>query len=214
MKLGAILAALGALSSFSYSNLIDFESDSIGFQLNGFQSASSADISFSDSENEDLFILPYFETYDTNGLNVGFDGYTDPFFGEVVDNSFLIMESGVDLKSISFDFGNDDPDAVQAGDYAQLRAYSGASLVGTQDFVFNVNDFADQTASFTLSSGFDRVEFEYFTSPTDSLIFPGTTWTSVAETIDNVNYEPVPEPASMAVVGLGLAAVARKRRRA
>jgi hypothetical protein len=212
MKIATLLAALGALSTYAHAGTIDFEADSWGAKPNGFVSASSADLSFSDSEGADLFVLPYIETNDTNGLATNFDGYTDIFFGDVPDSSFLVINSAVTLTSISLDFGNDDPDATTDGDYAQLRAFLGATQVGSADFVMNRDDLANQTASFSLGSGFDRVEFEYITSPTDSQIYPGTTWTSVAEVVDNISYEPVPEPASMAVLGLGLAAIARKRR--
>jgi hypothetical protein len=212
-KLG-LAAALAACASWAHAGFIDFESDSVGPKFNNFQSVDSSEIAFSDSQGQDLFLLDFDETYRTNGLAVLFDGIED-VTGSYPDGSFLIIVGAAPILSLSLDFGNDDPTGSAAGDYAQLRGYRGSNLVASTNVVMNRNDLADQTISLSDAIGFDRLELEYFTTPTFNTDQFGEVYitTSLTEVIDNVRYEVVPEPASLAALGLGLAALRRRNRK-
>jgi len=212
-KLG-LAAAMAVCASWAHAGFIDFESDSLGAKFNNFQSVDSSNLAFSDSEGQDLFLIPFIETYDTNGLAVQFDGIED-VTGSYPDGSFLIIEGASPILSLSMDFGNDDPAGTAAGDYAQLRGYRGSTLVASTNVVMNRNDMADQSISLSDALGFDRLELEYVTTPTLYTDEFGEVYfiTSLTEVVDNIQYEVVPEPASLAALGLGLAALRRRNRK-
>lgn len=212
-KLG-LATAMAVCASWAHAGFIDFEDDSFGPKFNNFQSMDSSDLAFSDSEGQDLFLLDFDETYRTNGLAVLFDGIED-VTGSYPDGSFMVIEGAARILSLSLDFGNDDPTGSAAGDYAQLRGYRDATLVASTNVVMNRNDLADQSISLSDALGFDRLELEYFTTPTLNTDEFGEVFitTSLTEVIDNVAYEVVPEPASLAALGLGLAALRRRSRK-
>lgn len=221
MKKTALLAAATALGAVTHAGLITFDNDPFYVLSNapqGFTSVDSPDLAFYDSYLDDglgMRILDWDQTLGSPALGVLGDGFFDDF-GAVPDPSFLIIEAvNGPVTSLSLDFGNDQVYATTAGDYAQLRGFKNGSLMGSVNVVMNRNGIADQTISIASAAGFDKFELEFITSPTvqdDGLADPFT-WTSVAEIVDNVQYEAVPEPASMAVLGLGMAALAKRRRK-
>lgn len=189
MKKSFIAAVLALIGGLSQANVVTFDNDLFGPQLNGFQSLDSDEISFSDSEGEDLFLIPFDETSGSPALGVLFDGLYDDF-SDFPDSSFLVItpKEGTRLIAISIAFGNDDPFATQPGDYAQIRGYRNGRLVESRNVVMNRNDLADQRIGLISPGGVDRVELEYFTTPTPLFDEFGTVFTSLTEVVDDVAY--------------------------
>ena len=99
---------------------IDFEADSLGGKANGFTSASSPLVHFSDSSGAGLVVSNLFtECNNTQCLETQPD-----------DGSFLIMDFDVLVNSISVDFGNHQPFGASNVQDAVLTLYLGAVQVG------------------------------------------------------------------------------------
>jgi len=103
------------------------------------------------------------------------------------------------LSGISFDISRSN--GSDAADTWQARIYdSSTTLIGSQSGGFS--DINTWTSVLFNQAGISRLEIETF----------GTGFHPYG--VDNVNLAPVPEPASMAAIGLGLAALLRRKRRA
>jgi hypothetical protein len=192
-----LLLALWSGPQVMYAERITFESDTIGNKPNGFQSLESDIVQFSASGVFGaLFFAQNFgamEVLGTRGLAV---------FG--TPNSGLVMSFSVPVASVSLFFGNDPFDGTVAGDMAILRVFTGDLLVGQTAVLLNRNDIMDQSISFT-GAPFDLATFQY------------TADRFLSETVDDISFEPVPEPATVLLLGTSLpllAALARRRRRA
>lgn len=178
-----------------YAERITFESDAIGNKPNGFQSVESGLVQFSASGlSGGLAVTPNFsmDFLGTRGLEV---------FG--TPNTALVMSFSVPTTSLSLFFGNDPFDRTRAGDRAILRAFANSFLVGETSVLLNRNDIMDQSISFT-GTPFDLATFQY------------TADFFLSETVDDISFEPVPEPATVLLFGTSLpllAALARRRRR-
>jgi hypothetical protein len=190
-RMGAA-AFLCVFAAYATADFIDFEADSAGGKPNSWASVSSANVLFSDTAGADLFLADFSPQSIGQGLAV---------FGD--DPSMLEMVFSTTVSNLSFVFGNDDPGFSTAGDLAVLRTYNGATLLGTFTVVMNRDDIANQTISSTGS--FNRATFSYET--------PGLEAISLIEIVDDVSFTPVPEPATMAALGLGVAALLRRRRK-
>ena len=174
------------------ADTITFEHDQLGILPNGFQSAESNLVRLSASGGGALIISPEVgsgEFLGTRGLVV--EG--SPFV-------HLIMDFAVPVKSLSLWFGNDDPHSTVPGDTAILQVFLNGSLVGQTTVFMNENDFIDQQISFAGIS-FNSADFhfsrEFF----------------LAETVDNIEFTPVPEPASVTLLGLGIVGIVVRIRR-
>lgn len=174
--------------------VVDFENDPTGSVPNGFVSADSPLVSFSDTLGADLFI----DDFNNQG-----DGQSLAVFGD--DESALEMNFFEPMKSLSLDFGNDDPEFSSSGDTAELTLFLGGNQVGFVSVLLNRDDIMNQTISFTASGPgeyFDMATFFY------NVAVPTPFGTSgLAEIVDNIEFHPaagraVPEPS--AVLGLGL----------
>jgi hypothetical protein len=176
------------------ADTITFEQDPLGILPNGSQSVESNLVRFSASGGGGLIIAPEvgsMEFLGTRGLVV--EG--TPFV-------HLIMDFSVPVNSLSLWFGNDDPHSTSPGDTAILRLFLDGSLVGEATVLMNRDDFIDQQISFS-GVAFNSADFHF-----SQEFF-------LAETVDNIEFTPVPEPASIALLGIGIVGIiARIRRRA
>ena len=170
---------------------ITFEQDPLGFLPNGAHSVESNLVTFSASGAGGLVISPEVgsnEFIGTRGLAV----QGTPFV-------HLIMNFAVPVNSLSLFFGNDDPLDTAPGDTAILRVFRNGSLVGQTTVTMNRNDIIDQQISFA-GVPFDSADFHF-----SQEFF-------LTETVDNIEFTPVPEPASIGLLALGLIGVAVRKR--
>ncbi len=92
-----------------------------------------------------------------------------------------------------------------------------ASVTDTNAGVLAATSFDDSTGSTDLGAIWADGEIRFqAASSLSTLIFTdaGSTTSSTDLFVDNVSVEAVPEPATIALIGLGLAGVAKRRRRA
>ncbi len=181
--------------------LIDFEADPVGGKANGFNPIGHPGVHFSDTVGSGLFVGNFgVESGGTKGLAVFND----------TDGGILNIAFDLALTFLGLSYGNDDPNFSNAGDLAVLTAYLGAAQVGQVTQVFNRDDIMNQTI--TIGGLFDRVTFAY-TNPALAPFTGGSTNTGLIEIVDSIEYEAVPEPGTLLLIGTGLAGLAMRRRR-
>ncbi len=191
--LSAILCVALA-GSLQAAVVVNFESDPVGAVPNGWVSADSGLVAFSDSSGANLQIGNWPEGNNTNALGVFPD-----------DPSYLIMDFSTPVDSLQLDFGNDDPLFAVAGDQAVLTVFLGASQVGQTTMAMNLDDLMNQTIAIS-GVVFDRATFFYNVTQVPGLI----------EVVDNIQFTPfnvVPAPGAMLLGGIGAGLVGWLRRR-
>lgn len=174
---------------------IDFESDPAGAKPNGWVSADSPLVSFSDSQGADLNVGNYGAQSDGNALACNPDG----------DQSYLIMDFAIPSIDLQLDFGNDDPGWSNPGDEALLTLFLGATQVGQTAVVMNRDDIMNQTIGIS-GVVFDRATFYYDV----------TAWSpGLIEIVDNIVFETsqIPAPGAILLGGMGVGLVSWLRRR-
>lgn len=182
---------------------IDFESDALGAQANGFASSDAPGVTFTDSVGSGLFIL---NVPEGDGQSLVVDGNQDL--------SALLIDFGTNLDFLELAFGNDDPSTTNAGDLAMLTLFLGAAEVGQVSVVLDRNDLMNQMISFGVIGGatlFDNAVFA-FTDPFGNLATGGGNFANVGttEVVDNIMFNtasvgvPVPEPSTLTLLSLGL----------
>lgn len=193
LTLSAILCVALA-GSLQAAVVINFESDSTGAVPNGWMSADSALVAFSDSSGANLQVGNWPEGNNTNALGVFPD-----------DPSYLIMDFSTLVDSVQLDFGNDDPLFSNPGDQAVLTVFLGGSQVGQTAVAMNRDDLMNQTIAVS-GVVFDRATFFY-----------NVTTAGLIEVVDNIQFTPfnaVPAPGAMLLgsIGAGLVGWLRRRR--
>lgn len=192
MKKGLVAAILVLMSATSsFATLIDFSADGAGSKSNGFSSVAAPGVQFYDTIGANLQVGDYGHQSIGNGLAV---------YGDDTSQLKMVFDSAASF--LSLDFGNDDQFWNVTN--AILELYQGTALVGQSNVVVNHNDLMDQSISFT-GAFFDSAVFYYANAtgaPTDLI-----------EVVDNINYEPVPEPSTFLLLGAGIAGMALVRRR-
>ena len=193
VALVVLMAAVTPASAIT----INFESDAPGSKPNGWTSNDSALVHFTDSVGEALDVEDY--AWQGDGLSLG---VMDDW-----DDSELIMDFDVNMDSISLDYGNDDPGWANQGDQAVLKLFLGGNQVGQVSQVMNLDDIMNQTISFSGAS-FDQATFKFAVTSGRGLI----------EIVDHIVLNEggpttIPEPTSLALLGLGLLGFVRRSRR-
>lgn len=193
LTLSAILCVALA-GSLQAAVAINFESDPTGAVPNGWMSADSALVAFSDSSGANLQVGNWgAQSNNTKALGVFPD-----------DPSYLIMDFSTLVDSVQLDFGNDDPLFSNPGDQAVLTVFLGGSQVGQTAVVMNRDDIMNQTIAVS-GVAFDRATFFYNVSTF-----------GIIEMVDNIQFTPfsaVPAPGAMLLGGIGTGLVGWLRRR-
>lgn len=149
--------------------IIRFENDPPGGKPNGFRSADSPLVSFTDTLGADLSVGDF--GAQSNGQALG-------VFGD--DNSAVVLQLARPTNRVALSYGDDDPGFTNPGDLAVLRAFRNGSPVGQTTQVLNRNDIMDQRIVFEAKL-FDRVVFSFVT----------TTPNPPTELIDDIQLNPL-----------------------
>ena len=175
------------------ADTITFEFDPVQVNLpNGFRSAESNLVSFSASRLNVLHIHP-----------ASFGSGEMVFFGTrglANEAALLFMDFDVPVTSLSLWFGNDSFGDTVDGDTAILRVFLDDVFVGESIVLLNRDGIINQQILFS-GAVFNRATFRV--SSHDDIV----------ETIDNIEFTPVPEPASIALLAIGITGVAARIRR-
>lgn len=196
----AACALLTTAATTSFAVLVDFEGQGHGVALiDGYGGLDWTDNSFT----LDGSLQPAGSGYDVgrvSGNNVGYSAFA-------LDFGFATSD-GSNFQSLSFWMVPGWRDGVAV----HIDAYEGGfggSLVGTADFTA---DLTTGVLQYTMSS--------LFAGLTDAWVFTMSGGTNVHVggdgahlVFDDIEYTVVPEPASMAALGLGAAALIRRRRK-
>ena len=166
------------------ADTITFELDPLQSQLpNGFRSVESNLVRFSASRINTLHIAP----------EIG-QGW---FFGTrglaVEDSQGVRMEFDVPVTSLSLWFGNDDPFDTAPGDVAILSVYFDDEFVEDVIVLLNRDEIINQQISFS-GATINRALFRFSTN-------------RQVESVDNIEFTPVPEPATVALLGIGIVGI-------
>ncbi len=169
-----------------------FDNSTVTLTLTGLTVGQAATIKF------DLYVT---DSWDGNQGGVGPD-----YFTFEADGNALLDATFANVSSYQQSYSAGNPLGGPA-----VAAYTDADEVNTLGYNFYGNSV------YKFGGSGANAAFTYVpTSTTLSLSFAGSGLQGVSDEgwgIDNVSVEAVPEPASMAAIAMGLAAVARKRRK-
>lgn len=190
---GLLLLGILCMSQASAkADVITFELDPVQTNLpNGFRSAESSLLRFSASRLNVLHIHP-----------ASFGSGEMVFFGTrglANEAALLFMDFDVPVTSLSLWFGNDSFGDTVEGDTAILRVFLDDVFVGESIVLLNNDGIINQQILFS-GALFNRATFDFSTD-------------EVVQTIDNIEFTPVPEPTTVALLGIGIVGIVAKIRR-
>ena len=175
------------------ADTITFEFDPVQVNLpNGFRSVESSILRFSAPRIFTLHIHP--ASFGSGQAFFGTRGLaTEADLG-------VFMDFDVPVTSLSLWFGNDHFGDTLEGDFAILQTFFNDVFVGETIVLLNRDGIINQQILFS-GAVFNRATFRV--SSHDDIV----------ETIDNIEFTPVPEPASIALLAIGITGVAARIRR-
>ena len=195
IKLFTAIAATATIATVSAVPVtIDFENDGTGAQANGFSSVDAPGVSFSDSDGADLSLANFGTQGDGNSLGIFGDDTT----------SFLIIDFDSAATSIEMAFGNDQVFGGNPATDALLEVFMNGALVGSVTVALNLDDIMNQTIAYS-GAAFNQATFTYIAA--DGSI------ATLIEIVDNITFDAVPTPGSLALISLGLLMLVVRRRK-
>lgn len=201
----SVVIAVVGVKAASAASVITFESEAVGPKT---QPYTVAGVEFAGIGFSPPGLTPPMEVM-TNTLEGGVGNHILKYGQDDSKDGQLGIRFGSPVTSFSLEFGNDDPANFTLGNLsARLIVYLSGVQVGTVVVAANVNDLIDQTISATVAGGFDFAKFEYFTP------FSGN-HAALTMLVDNITFEPapVPEPATLVLMGVSLLTAGGWRRR-
>ncbi|MCP4258715.1 MAG: hypothetical protein GY774_14625 [Planctomycetes bacterium] len=196
-----VFLCIGLTGVTQASITIDFTNDSSGLKPNGWVSADTSLVSFTDSIGAHLIVGDNGVSSHGQALGVYWD-----------DPSYMIMDFSVIVDSLQFEFGNDDPSVSNPGDEAILTVFLGGSQVGQTSVVMNRDDIMNQLIGIS-GVNFDKATFFFDVTRTPPNP-PG-----LIEIIDNIEFTefnpipPIPAPGAVLLGSFGVGLVGWLRRR-
>lgn len=166
--------------------------------LETFEGALGAGVTYSASSS---ITIGNAGTYASGGTASGTRGLSASSFPDPITLTFAAPTSSVGMY-----FGNDDI-CCSSGFTAYLDIFNAGGLIGTIGVEANMNDFADQFIGFTSDELVTKVTIRYGNGSDVGL------YTFIDDVQFNVAAAPLPEPASLALAGAAMAAVAFVGRR-
>ena len=175
------------------ADTVTFEFDPIQTQLpNGFRSVQSSILRFSSNLNSVLHIHP-----------ASFGSGEMVFFGTrglaIEADRGVFLDFDVPVTSLSLWFGNDSFGDTEPGESAILRVFFDDEFVEEVFVPLNRDGIINQQISFS-GATFNRAVFTFSIG-------------GVVKTVDNIEFTPVPEPATLTLLGIGIAGVVARIRR-
>ena len=156
------------ISFATASQFIDFERDTVGSVANGFESADSPIVTFTDTIGSDLRVTDFSSNKD--------DGQSLGIFPD--DESSLRMDFDTIVSTLTLDYGNDDPSRAPV--FARLRGFRNGMM--TREVISPTLSDNAMNESVSIAGAFDAIEFKY------TAMDGGPIPNGLTEIVDNIRF--------------------------